>query len=283
MGKNLRLACDLCGHVMRSDHLKKHKANGGCDRMSKRKKAVDNRVTAAMGIKAMIRQALQDGTYKEMKHVFFGETKYAEGKTQADVLALWNVYSQLKCTCSKGSKKQEKPHTHILATRKAPYYHITQRAMRALFSEAKQYNALHMGTDENTFKSRALGVRHFIHTVCYIQTRNGWHVKTHHENTVELFEHLSDNKAFLNELYKDWKWAQVIYIQRQRGKLADLDTKKCYYMTEEHGDQDKADEVQIKIDRLEKKLNKLLERWGEPDDYNPVDLNKDLDEFIRLL
>jgi hypothetical protein len=278
MGRNATSKCPTCNVEMRSDNLPRHLARGSCAKLKQVQQKKDDQQAAILRVKAILQEALRTGAYATMKHVYFRTDKWVPDKGEQDILALWNVYHQLKCACGV-DKDCAGPHSHFVGASSGPSY-LPAKQMGQYFTEKNAWNSRPMThKDMETFEGKAEAVKHFVHTVCYIQTEKGWHTKLGHDNPY-TFKHLTDTKLFLAELYGDWMWAQVDYM-RYLHKCQDKRQEMLDHIPE--SDVSKRKRIQDQMDLVEEKLLELEGRWGEEHHYKDEELMADLDEFIKEL
>jgi hypothetical protein len=275
MGRHLQILCEVCGNSMRSDNLKRHRETGGCDKTIQAKKLKTEKASRHKSIKKMIGEGLKDNAYLKMKHLCFEIEKFAEGKSVADVLALWKPFCEVTAMCGECGETK-KPHGHLLGEPAVAPSSINAK-MRACFTEDKQYRAPGFKHSDNaSFPEKAKAIKHFIDTLCYIQTEFGHHPKTHHTNP-HTFKTDFEKKAFLSNLYGPWPWAQVIYIRYLYKK------QEIFERQLEHGD-NLTEEIKAKIRAkmigVDERLLKLEKTWGEEHHYTDEELMADLEEFI---
>jgi hypothetical protein len=276
MGKHATTKCPTCEVEMRSDNLPRHLARGSCAKLKQLQQKKDDQQEAILRVRQILQEALRTGAYATMKHVYFRTDRWAPEKGEEDVLNLWNVYHQLKCACGV-AKECSGPHSHFVGNSSGPAY-LPTKQMGQYFSEKNCWSSRPMThRDMETFRGKSEAVKHFVHTVCYIQTERGWHTKLGHDNA-HTFKHLSDTKKFLAELYGDWLWAQVDYM-RYLYKCQ----KKRQEMLEHISDMTKRKRIQDQIDLTDEKLLELEGKWGEEHHYDDEELMEDLNTFIQHL
>jgi hypothetical protein len=278
MGRNATVKCPTCNVETRSDHLKRHLERGSCDKIRRVQQKKDAQEAAILRVKAILQEALRTGAYATMKHVYFRTDKWVPDKGEEDILTLWNVYHQLKCACGV-DKDCSGPHSHFVGTSSGPSY-LPGKQMGQYFTERNCWQSHPMThKDMETFEGKAEAVKHFVHTVCYIQTERGWHTKIGHDNP-HTFKHLTDTKLFLAELYGDWMWAQVDYM-RYLHKCQNRRQEMLEHIPEH--DVSKRKRIQDQLDMVDEKLLELEGKWGEEHLYKDEELMADLNEFIKEL
>jgi hypothetical protein len=277
MGKHLQVTCEKCGIQTRSNNLKRHQENGGCDKQKKVQGIEKNKEEVAKNISNIIKEGLKSAAYQTLKHVYFRTDKFVEGKEEEDVLKMWNIYARLKCSCGHHDECKG-PHSHLLGTAVEEKEYLVPRLMKECFNGKRKYTTVAMDKGLDTFKGKADTVKHFIHTVCYIQTARGWHRKTGHDNP-HTFRNLEDCKEFLALTYSDWMWAQVHYIRY----LQKEQERRQEQLDKEHMSLDAKQRIKEMMEKVDEKLLRLEARWGEEHHYKDEELMADLDQFIQEL
>lgn len=274
MGRQLQKTCEVCQKTMRSDkiakHLQSHERREG---ITKKREERENK---AKDLLDQLLLTIGSTNLDVMLHVYHRTDCYNEGQSKENVQEQFTIPHKLICECGT-TRDTAHAHAHFLGEFRSQSTHYG-RTLGPVFKEPKAFQCKKLkGSSTGTIKEKIRQVKHFLNVACYIQTLRGWHKKTHQENP-RVFSTLEDNRKFLAKFYGEWMWAQVDYMRYLMKKIEDKERLL------EHGNLTEEQRLDIsrQIEEIDGKLQDLEKTWGEEHHYEDDEMEKDLDDFLKL-
>jgi len=210
---------------------------------------------------------------EELYHIIWkpqlitSEAKIAEFKSK------WLVVENIRCDCQ-GKRNGGQHHVHMLCRKNGEFNaEWLSKTMRPFFKEPQAIKIFPVvskrGQGELTLVQQ---IRRLVDIIVYIQTKDGAHKKSNHQNPLVL---ANDNvaKKLRFFAFKTWGWSQVPYMQYLEQSIPLMQTKlKSGFVAYE-----KRERLQKKIQLNMDRLKNLQAVWGQKRD---MDLELDLDEFM---
>ena len=211
-------------------------------------------------------------------HVIFKDTF----RTPEDKLYFqehWDVVENIQCLCEGKNVMEGKLHTHMLAMYKHPEAIATFRKKltgKMIGNQAAKFKPILPKNPRYNFSIKIQTYSHLMKTILYIQTKDGIHKKFNHQFPETLKGEIEKNLFLFNSL-KDWKWSQVNHMKYTEEKIASESSK---LRGTEDGRMKRG--IENRIDKLQRRLRQLQDRWGPHQSYTVADLETSLDEWLGL-